>query len=158
MNRYILSPNLRIVSGQGSREAMVYHTLYGNPRFVNSEGLRFLDLFRQPKSLEEIAVLCDDDPQETIKDFTNIFFLVIPGLDEKKILREKRIHQLAQVCKKATIDRIGLSVSEACNLACKHCIHFQRKIGQEKPALLNMNWQTAKHCLDRYIQLMKEQG
>ena len=48
MQRYQLSPALRTVFDAESGLTMVYHALYGNPRIVNNEGVRFLDLFRQP--------------------------------------------------------------------------------------------------------------
>ena len=41
MRKYQLSPNVCVISDPESGTAMVYHALYGNPRIVNDEGLRF---------------------------------------------------------------------------------------------------------------------
>lgn len=166
MRRYQLSPYVRIVSDPESKTAMVYHALYGNPRIINDEGLRFLDFFKQPKSEEEITAICDEDPENTIKQFVEILLLIEPGFDEKMILREKRDIQLVQVRRQSTVDRVGLSISDLCNLGCKHCIHFQRETnsGQTLSAYrktapeLNMTWATAKQCVDQYVKLMREQG
>ncbi len=163
--RYQLSPNVHIVSDTESDMAMVYHTLYCNPRIVNDEGLRFLDFFRQPTTAEEVSKICDEDPIDTIQEFTEIFFLVESGFDEKKFLREKKEQQLAQVQKRRTVDRMGLAISDLCNFGCTHCIHFQptTNVGQALPmyqrvvSQLNMTWETAKRCVDQYIALMREQ-
>ncbi|MBU0648648.1 radical SAM protein [Patescibacteria group bacterium] len=164
--KYQLSPNVRIISDPESETAMVYHTLYGNPRIVNDESLRFLDFFRQPASAEEISKICDGDPRDIIREFAEIFFLVKPCFDEKKFLREKKEQQLAQVQERRTIDRMGLAISDLCNFGCAHCIHFQPAIdsGQVLPMYqrafpqLNMTWETAKRCVDQYVVLMREQG
>ena len=164
--RHQLSPNVRIVSDTASGMAMVYHTLYGNPRIVNGEGLLFLNLFRLPVTAEEIRDHCDEDPREVIEDFTKIFFLIEPGFDEKKFLYEQRTQYLAKVRARQTIDRMGLALSDSCNFACKRCIHFQPSgdngevlpIYQKSARDLNMSWETAKKCIDHYVALIREQG
>lgn len=164
--KYQLSPNVRVISNPESEMAMVYHTLYGYPRIVNDEGLRFLNFFRQPATEEEISKICDEDPRDTIQEFAKIFFLVEPGFDEKRFLREKKEQYLAQVKKRLTVDRMGLAISDQCNFRCAHCIHFQptTNFGQVLPMYqrmapqLNMTWETAKRCIDQYIALMRKQG
>lgn len=163
--RYQLSPNLHIISDLESETAMVYHTLYGNPRIVNEEGLRFLNFFRQPTTIEEISKVCDGDPGDNIREFAEILFLVELGFDEKKFLREKKEQQLAQVQERRTVDRMGLAISDSCNFGCTHCIHFQpiTNFGQVLPLYqrtvpqLNMTWEIAKRCVDQYVVLMREQ-
>lgn len=163
---YQLSPNVRIISDSESEMAMVYHTLYGNPRIVNDEGVRFLDLFKQSAIAEEISEICDDNPSDTIQEFAEIFFLVEPGFDEKKFLREKKEQQLTEVQKQRTVDRMGLAISDSCNFGCTHCIHFQPATNlnqalpmyQQAAPQLNMVWETAKRCVDQYAAMMREQG
>ena len=164
--RYQLSPSLHIISDPGSEMAMVYHTLYGNPRIVNEEGLRFLNFFRQPTTAEDITRICDEDPRGTIQEFAGIFFLVEVGFDEKKFLREKKEQQLVQVQERRTVDRMGLAISDLCNFGCTHCIHFQPApnsgttlpVYQKLASQMKMTLETAKRCVDHYIALMREQG
>ena len=166
MRKYQLSPNVRVVHDPESLAAMVYHTLYGNPRVINNEGVEFLSLFEQPVSIEEVAEICDEDPSEVIQEFLEIFFLVEPGFDEKKFLLERRAKQLLQVQDQKTVDRMGLAISDSCNFGCTHCIHFQPEpdSGQILPiykaanSKLNMTWKTAKQCVDQYVALMRKQG
>ena len=65
---YHLSQNVRIIPDSKSGLAMVYHSLYGNPRIVNNECLRFLGLFKQPVALEEVCEACDEDPEKSFKN------------------------------------------------------------------------------------------
>ena len=164
--RYQLSPNIRILSDSESEMAMIYHSLYGNPRIVNLEGLRFLDLFKQPVTAEEISEICDEDPGDIIREFAKIFFLIEPGFNEKEFLCEQKGHHLSNVSAGQTIDRMGLAISDSCNFGCTHCIHFQPSsnsgtalpIYQKPTKQLNMSWETAKKCIDHYVALMKKQG
>lgn len=110
MQKYQLSPNIRTISDLESETAMVYHTLYGNPRIVNDEGLRFLDFFRQSSTVEEVSKICDEDPKDTIQEFAEIYFLVEPGFDEKRFLHSQKARHLLQVSRGQTIDRIGLAI------------------------------------------------
>jgi len=111
--RYQLSPNIRILSDSESEMAMIYHSLYGNPRIVNLEGLRFLDLFKQPVTAEEISEICDEDPGDIIREFAKIFFLIEPGFNEKEFLCEQKGHHLSNVSAGQTIDRMGLAISDS---------------------------------------------
>lgn len=166
MQRYQLSPNVRTISDPESDMAMVYHTLYGNPRILNDEGVQFLDLFRQPVTLEEVAEVCDENPEEVVKEFTEIYFLVELGFDEKRFLYQQRSRYLTQVSQGQTIDRMGLAISDSCNFGCSHCIHFQPSsnggsvlpIYQKPVAQLNMSWETARRCIDHYAALMRKNG
>jgi len=164
--KYQLSPNFRIIPDPASEAAMVYHSLYGNPRIINDEGMKFLDLFRSPATVGEISGICDGDPEETIRELAEIYFLVEPGFDEKEFLRKKKAQQLAQVRERKTVDRMGLAISDFCNFGCSHCIHSQPMVKSEqilpkdrvKAQRRFMTWETAKRCLDRYITLTRDQG
>ncbi len=166
MPEYVVSPYLRVISASDLETAMAYHALYGNPRVVNKEGLRFLEIFREPTTIEAVGRLCDRDPGDTIREFTEIFFLVEPELDEKELLYKKRSEHLQCVSDRQTVDRMGLAISDSCNFGCTHCIHFQPSatsgvalpIYQKPVTQLTMKWETAKACADRYVSLMRENG
>ena len=151
MLRYQLSPYVRIVSSSDLGVAMVYHALYGNPRVINEEGLQFLEFFKEPATIEEIAERCNQDPRVTVQEFCEIFFLIELDFDEKEFLRRKRIEYLSKVSARQTIDRMGRDISDSCNLGCAHCIHFQLSnndgkalpIYQKSADQLNMSWETA---------------
>src|SRR3989344_4526787 len=112
MKRFQLSPNVCVIPDGESGMAMVYHTLYGNPRIVNRERLQFLELFKQPITVAEVVQQCEGEPEDVVNEFIAIYFLVQPDFDEKEWLREKKAQQLAQVQALQTADRMGLAISD----------------------------------------------
>ena len=166
MTTLMRSPHLRVVRDGDLPSAVVYHTLFGNPRIFNDEGMEFLDLFRQPQSMCDVVAACDDDPGDLIKDLRDLRYLVEPDEDERSIIRVLREAHLSKLHAGETVDRMGLAISDSCNFACAHCIHFQKEsnggtalplYGQPR-ALLNMTWNTARRCIDHYVALMRKQG
>lgn len=166
MHTYQLSPFFRTFSDPASGRTMAYHALYGNPRILNDEGLQFLHLFRKPVTLEEVGEACDDSPEEVVKEFMEIYFLVEPGFDEKRFLLQQKSRHLTQVKQGQTVDRMGLAISNSCNFGCSHCLHFQPASDNgkvlpeyQKPFVqLNMSWETAQRCIDHYVALMRKNG
>ncbi|MEI6304636.1 MAG: radical SAM protein [Candidatus Taylorbacteria bacterium] len=163
-SKYQLSPFLRYVKEPSSNSTLVYHKLFGNPRILNAEGINFLNLFLKPQTLIAIVEQCDDDPRELLENFKQLSFLIIPGQDERLILVQNRSKYLLELASGRTVDRMGLAISDWCNLACKHCIHFQKdsetqeKITEYRRPLpgLNMTWETAKICIDGFIALLRD--
>ncbi len=158
--KYQLSPNFQIITGPKSEMAMVYHSLYGNPRIVNNESLLFLNLFKKPTTLEKISEICDENPRNIMQEFIKASFIIKSDFDEKKLLQEKKSQQLIRVQKQQTVDRMGLAISDLCNFSCIHCIHIQPKLSlpmYQQNSQPNMSWEIAKQCIDMYISLMKKQ-
>lgn len=153
MKQYILSKHIQIVR---NKNTMVFHSLFGNPRIINEEGLRFLNFFQNPKTIKEVMEFCEGDPSNIIEEFEKIFFLIDPCFNEREFLLEQRKRHLSQVCTGQTVDRMGLAISNACNFSCNHCLHFQ-VAGHSKKSL-NMTWCTAKKCLDYFIDLTRKNG
>lgn len=162
--KFLLSPYLQVISDPASDKAMVYHALYGNPLVVNEEAMRFLEIFREPKTIAEAAEFCEGDPAETVQEFASICFLIEPGFDEKSYLHQQKAQHLLKVSAKQTIDRMGLAISDNCNFGCSHCIHFQPVNGKVLPiyqgpkSQLNMCWETAKKCIDQVAALVRSNG
>ncbi len=73
------------------------------------------------------------NPEDIINEFEEIFFLIEPDTDEKDLLHTRMNQHLKNVNKKKTIDRMGLAISDSCNLGCEHCMHFQKSNENGKP-------------------------
>lgn len=163
--RYQLSPNINFISDSQSGLTMAYHSLFGNPRILNREGVDFLELFNRPMTAKKISEICDGSPEEIIDEFNAIYFIVEVGLDEREFLNKKRTEYLLKFIAGEFIDRMGLAISDSCNFNCNHCIHFQPSSKDECLAVyqkpykkLIMDWPTAKKCVDFYTGLMKRRG
>ncbi len=156
-----VSPFLRLVSGRKGTHAFAYHTLFGNARVLNDEGVRFLNLFRKGRPIGQLDNLVDGDPNGLLDDLLSIHFLVPFGSDERALVEKRQRELLRRVAERQTIDHISLSVSENCNFGCKHCMFYQSDsqgtplpIYQKPARALIMDWPTAKACVDKYIGLL----
>ncbi|MBI5401272.1 radical SAM protein [Candidatus Wolfebacteria bacterium] len=157
MSKFIMSPNLFVVTSPKTDSVMVYNILFGNPKVLNPEGLKFLNLFKNIKSENEIKKLVDGDASPFIKEFSGVYFLISPDFDERKFIEKRRNIYLAEVKRKKTIEHISLSVSNICNFGCHHCMFFQHNRDFVDEGKI-MSWETAKKCIDTYISLMEEVG
>lgn len=164
MLNFQISPYFRIIRDETKGEALAYHALYGNPRILNEEALQFLSLFQEPTTSESVIDFCDEDPNPIIKELSSIFFLTETNFDEKKFLHEQKSKLLSQVSSGQTVDRMGLAISDSCNFGCTHCLHFQPLTNNgrvlpmyDKPHdQLNMSWETARRCVDKFVNLMRQ--
>lgn len=158
-----ISPFVQMV-GNGSNQ-MVYHSLFGNPRVINQEGVAFLNLFKAPITPEETGNDCSGDLQPLIDSFRAIKFLVDPEEDERGIIEEARRNHLLRLSSGQTVDRMGLAISDNCNLGCPHCMHFQPDLDglilvdyQKSAREKNMTFETAKKCIASFVVFVKKQG
>jgi sulfatase maturation enzyme AslB (radical SAM superfamily) len=161
---YKLSNNLKIITKADSELMFIYHTLYGNPKVINQETLNFLELFKKDVSIEQLYLLYQEYPEEIIENFSKILFLVDCNIDERKLLEQKKSQYLQKVISGQTIDRMGLGISKACNFQCAHCINHnsyrndEDLIFKKSNAKLNISWEKAKKCIDKYVSLARNQG
>jgi hypothetical protein len=136
---------------------MIYHTLFGNPRIFNQEAMRFLNLFDEELDIAELGKRVAGNSREILNDLIEKYYLLPKGVDERRILYDKREAHLQLFRSGNTIDHIGLSVSNMCNYGCNHCIFFSRNqhrsYGSRK-----MKWEIAKKCIDTYISLIRQNG
>lgn len=154
MEKYVISPHLKTIKRKDKNLVLVYNSILGKPLILNREALELLDFFIYPQTVEEVKGQCEGDPSELVKSFMDNYFIVRESFRERNILEEKKQEHLEKVVDGVTIDRMGLAISDVCNLACSHCIHFSQKYMGN----LYMKWEIAKRCIDQYVELLKRQG
>jgi uncharacterized protein len=149
-----------MIKASGLKDSMVYHSLFGKPLIINEEGVRFLNMFREPKKESDISTICSGDPSDLVENFKQRRFLCEPDVDERSLLRNMQGKHLRSVAEKKTIDRMGLAISETCNFGCKHCLHFQKEgnnPGTKNTKALLMSWDVARRCVDSYLSVLRNQ-
>jgi radical SAM protein with 4Fe4S-binding SPASM domain len=159
--KLVKSHYLHQISDDSRERNFVYHTLFGNPRIFNKDGLIFLNLFENERNIGEIKKLTNGNPTELISDLTKIYFLVPSGFDEREILRQKKLEHLKNVEQRRTINHISLSISNLCNFGCDHCMFFQCSNKKRRQQHFDysskmMKWEMAKRCIDSYKAIMRE--
>ncbi len=153
--KFQLSPFVRII--RSKKGVILYHSLFSKPLFGNEDIVTILQFFHTPKPISALLKKYDFnvDISNVITAFINHFFLIRPGFDERAFISD-RVRQYLNILKnKPQLRHLELLVSENCNLACKHCIHFKAiKTGRRKLNPL-MKWDVAKYAVDKYMSVVQ---
>src|SRR6266545_673488 len=128
------SAHVRILPRHGGGY-VAYHTLFGNLRYLNDAAISLLDFFDRPRTPEDYATLFGQYP-EALNALHDIYYLVEDSVDERSLYsgdlerRRRRLHSGAY------IGGLQLSVSDACNFACRYCFcDFVDRRGEQRRAL-----------------------
>ncbi|MGE5298039.1 MAG: radical SAM protein [Acidobacteriaceae bacterium] len=141
-------------------QAVVWHSLLGNPQIISSDTLEFLKTFDTPRLLESLGEEfgLDDDGLAVVQTLRDASLLVPPEQDERGL-----IEALAKIREQTIpggnlLNYLELIVSEKCNFRCTYCIHFNNLEADRKGNGRNgkMDWDTAKRALDWYFTLLPD--
>ena len=154
---YIKSKRLNVVRDD-SGKAFVYHSLYNNPRVLDDSLACLIDYFSEPQSIESVRQCFDGEVEEVVREFISLGYLHDVAHDENEPLKLSQKKFLLKVETGANLSRLELAISNSCNLACPHCMHFKNNDLPTRAAELNMTVETAKKSIDAFIAKVKEQG
>lgn len=154
---FVKSNQINMVDGP-SGKVFVFHSLYNNPRILDSSVADFLNYFSIPRSIDDVKENFDGDFNEIIRELTGLGFLVQTGNDGKEYLKLSQQTFLAEISTGKKLSRLELAISNACNLACPHCMHFKNNELPNEFNKLNMSTDTAKKCIDVFVSKIRKQG
>lgn len=156
---YMKSPFVQVV--QNGDSAVVWHSLFGYPKVISTETLKFLESFAEPATIysrfgDEIT----EDGQEAIEELLRCYFLVPEDFNDRVFLEDKMREREAEIVSGSLIDYLELIMSEACNFRCTYCIHFNNletsdRINNPKKF---MRFETAKETVDRHLEILRDHG
>lgn len=149
-------------SVEESGQVFIWHSLFGHPKIVSLDTFRFLDEFKEPKSFSRIAMEYGVEVTELaeLQELIDAYFLVKPSLDERVLLADRAAIRSAEVTTGVLIDYLELIMSEACNLRCQYCIHFNNLETSDRldsPQKF-MTFQTARETVDAYLYILRSHG
>lgn len=142
-----------------NHETIVYHSLFGNPKIINKEGIELINFFRER---QPIATLLNakifKNPEENIKSLQESYFLVKSGIDERKLLMEKVDKYKKFIMRGEYVEYLSLIVSEACNFACKYCISSSmiNASYRRHNSIKFMDAEMAKKAIDGFLDILRE--
>ena len=154
---YIKSSQLNVIKDDDGR-AFVYHSLYNNPRVLDESLISLIDYFSEPKSIENVKQHYEGEVEEVINEFIRLGFIYNAEKEENKPLKLSQKQFILKIEKGDNLSRLELAISNACNLACPHCMHFINNDLPKQPRNLNMSIETAKRSIDAFVSKVREQG
>ncbi len=141
--------------------AVIWHSLFGYPKVVSAETLKFLESFSEPTTIRSrLGDELTEEDQEAIEELLQCYFLVPEGFDDRAFLENRMRERDKEIFSGSLIDYLELIMSEACNFRCTYCIHFNNletsdRINNPKKF---MRFEMAKETVDQYLKILRGHG
>lgn len=154
-----------LVFHQRKDRCLVYHSLFGNLKRLNTSACRVLKLFRKPARIDDVLPLENGEGvRRSIGQFIDSFFLVPEGRDERDLVETRLETRRQDLIWGKMISCLQLCVSDACNLNCKYCFADRSDGGSEKRITLTrrtateklMSYETADKGMKAFIDIAKQ--
>jgi len=152
----VKSPFVQKVEDDG--RAIIWHSLFGNPRIVSGDVLKLLDAFSSSLRVEDFLTEYDIDDPKVLQGLINSFFLVPPGFDERAFLERLTKEHESAITDGSLLERLELTVTHECNFRCTYCLHFGNLSQSRSEGPQRMSYQTAISAVDNYIRILRRNG
>ena len=73
--KYKKSEYLVIVKGDNEK-SLAYHSIFNNPRVLDSSIITFINFFSTPVSVDELKQICEGEVAEVMDELIKIHFIV----------------------------------------------------------------------------------
>lgn len=156
---YVKSPFMQVVREGDS--AVIWHSLFGNPKVVSVETIDFLNEFSIPtRLLVALGQYISNIDIGAIEELINGYFIVPDRFDEREFLNEKMREREQEIINGSRINYLELIMSEECNFRCVYCIHFNnlRKSNRINNSKKFMCFDIAKEIIDWYLEILRNHG
>jgi len=153
-SKQLLLVSSNLVLNKYGKQYIVYNSLFGFPTVLNRSGLRLINLFKKPKTLNQIEQEYDI---ENLKDWINLFvnnrFLRPVDFDERQFIRQRVDKTVQKIVSGKFLESLGLICDTGCNLDCSYCLNkkMRQVLSRKSKARGKMKWQTAKMAIDNFL-------
>ncbi|MEK7143162.1 MAG: radical SAM protein [Patescibacteria group bacterium] len=163
VNRKILYSKSQFVQiVKNKNKAIIWHSLFGNPKIVSKDTIALLDVFSNSRSLSSVLGEYDirENGIEVIRDLIVNHYLIPKNFDERKFLAKYMQKREKSIANGSLIDYLELIMSEACNFRCTYCIHFNNLETSDriKDSKRFMTFKIAREAVDRYLEILRRHG
>jgi uncharacterized protein len=144
---------------RGGARTIVYHSLFNNARVLDGTVLSLLEFCATARSRDEIARAFTGEADAVVASLVGLGFLCAEGADERRELAVRQRPFLDRVQSGANLSRLELAISDACNLGCEHCMHFNNnEISVRTSRTLHMSAEVARASIDTFVAQVRRAG
>ena len=147
---------------KGEDKAVIWHSLFGNPKIVSKETVDIIGKFFRPRQLCSVLRQYDyeENNEKAIQDLIANYYLIPKDFDERKFLAKHMKEREKTIVDGSLINYLELIMSEACNFRCSYCIHFNNLEMSDriKNPKKFMNFEVAKEAVDKYLMILRKRG
>lgn len=140
--------------------AIIWHSLFGNPKIVSTEMLDFLNIFSYPRQLDSVfdEYNCDENSKKAIRDLIENYYFIPKDFDERELLAKHMKGREKSITDGSLINYLELIMSEVCNFKCSYCVHFNNLgvSNRIKKSKKLMDFEVAKEAIDGYLNILRK--
>lgn len=156
----VLTKSIHAQCVRDGENAIIWHSLFGHSQIVSSPTLALLDLFNTPRPVSDLTKEYElsDDIVSAIETLYANHYLISPDFNERQYLANRMKSRSHKVTDGSMIEFLELIMSEACNLRCTYCIHFNNLETSNRisnPTKF-MNFTTAKQTVDGFMAIRRQ--
>src|SRR3989344_5148847 len=153
---YRVTPYLQTVLKDGN--AIIWHSLFGNPKIVSAETLEFLRGLDRPQPLEALLDGLGEESRAAMTDLIDSHFVIENGVDERALLASAMQRRETSITDGSRIDHLELIISETCNFRCTYCIHFNNLETSNRITVPQkfMKSEMAKQAVDEFLNILRK--
>jgi len=143
-------------------KAIIWHSLFGNPRIVSRDAITLLNIFSNLRPLSSVLgeYNIGENGEEIIQDLIADHYLITQNFNERKLLANRAKELEKSIVNGSLIEYLGLVMSEACNFRCVYCIHFNNieTSSRIKNSKKFMTFDIARDAVDQYVGTLQRHG
>ena len=141
-------------------KAIIWHSLFGNPKIVSKETLAFLEIFSHPRQLSSVLeeYSYDKNSKKALQDLIENYYFVPKNFDEREFLAKHMKERKKSITDGSLINYLELIMSETCNFRCSYCVHFNNleMSNRIKNPKKFMSFKIAKKTIDGYLKILQK--
>lgn len=147
IKRYVKTNNYHTVS-VNDEQYVLFNTILNHPIILGKDAFDWFELneFINTEELEKY----DLETKEVVEEFISSYLYLPEGITEWDLTDSINKRHLKNFETAKLFDCLDLRISEICNFGCPHCIASGANVGRI------MDFNTAKDCVDAYIELKRK--
>jgi len=164
--RLRLSPRCVLVEDSDGG-GLAYHALHGRPRLLDGAAVAALKHLESEPTVNEMVTTFGPVAGSFVSSLVDAGLVEAVGVGSEEVtgtdgdhaVAEQRIALITKAAVGANLSRLELAISDACNLACPHCMHFGNNAESlARQSKMRMDFESAKRSVDAFVVLVRRHG
>lgn len=147
IKKYVKTDNYHIVKAN-DEQYILFNTILNHPIILGKDAFEWFEI-NEIINTEEIEKY-DLETKEVVEELISSYLYLPEEATEWNLMKSINKEHLKEFEKAKLFDCLDLRISEICNFGCPHCIASGANVER------TMDFNTAKSCVDAYIELKRK--
>ncbi len=151
--KYRTSDNFRRVSLQDGR-LFCYNSLYNSPKILHTELEPLLEWFRVPRTVRETEQHFNGEVTDILESLIEARLIAESGIDERIDIKIRHEQFVRDATEARFLNRLEIAISDACNLRCPHCMHFNNNDVPSASSAQNISHTSVMLAIEAFLSAL----